>query len=118
MAQCHLSQKLAQKRVPHAGSQTKTGGIADKPSTKINQDIAKEVKQAASKTAEGKRYSGTGEQAQGTGSKEADKKRSSETGRLISGCPGYEEDGREASCRACWYGKSSLRSMCGGGTGR
>ena len=87
MAQCHLPQKLAQKHVQDAGSK-KTRGIADEPSKKYNQDIAKEVKQVASETAEGKRYSGPGEEAQGTGSKEAGNKRSSETGRLISGYPG------------------------------
>ena len=69
-------------------AQKKTRGIADEPSKKYNQDIAKEVKQVASETAEGKRCSGSGEEAQGTGSKEAGNKRSGETGRLISGCPG------------------------------
>ena len=87
MAQCHLPLKFAQKQVQDADSK-KTRGIADKPSKKSNQDIANEVKQAASKTAEGKIYSGPGEEAQGTGSKEAGNKRSSETGRLISGCSG------------------------------
>ena len=65
----------------------KNRGIADKLSKKTNQDIAKEVKQVASETAEGKIYSGPGDEAQGTGSKEAGNKRSSETGRLISSCP-------------------------------
>ena len=88
MAQCHLPQKLAQKHVQDAGSRNKNMGIADEPSKKSNQDIAKEVKQVVSKTAEDKRYSGPGEEAQGTGSKVAGNMRSGDTGRLISGCPG------------------------------
>ena len=63
-----LASKACSKTRARRRLQKKTRGIADELSKKSNQDIAKEVKQVASKTAEGKRYSGPGEEAQGTDS--------------------------------------------------